>query len=97
MIEQLRRATPFIHFGFGVLEIPDIDAGTVVDVWQDTIYNNAFYTVTVYAPDAVVLSAEVGHVQLQFPASGVTTIKIIIENTAGTLNLESNTLPLGVK
>jgi len=97
MIEQLRRAAPFIHFGFGVVEIPDIDADSIIDVWQDTIYNNAFYTVSVYAPDAVVLSAELGRIRLQFPTSGVTTIKIIIENTAGTLNLESNMLPLGVK
>jgi len=97
MIAQLRRAAPFIHFGFGVIEIPDIDADSVIDIWQDTIYNNAFYNITVYAPTATVLLAELGHVQLQFPTSGVTTIKIIIENLDSTISLESNMLPLGVK
>jgi len=97
MIEQLRRAAPFIHFGFGVIEIPGIDAGSRIDIWQDTIYNNSFYTISVYAPGATVLLAELGHVQLQFATSGDKSIKLTIENLDKTISLESNILPLGIK
>jgi len=97
MIEQFRKEPPFLHFGFGLLQTPDIDTGVPVDIWQDTVYNPALYTIGVTAPGATIIQSSLGHIRLQFATSGIKSISVTIENTDKTISLESNSLSLGVK
>ena len=78
MIAQLRKAKPFIHFGFNR---QTLTAGVAQDVvvWQDTLYNKEEYDLNfmiVDTTDAEIMYKDFNKIILRFGNTGSKTIMI---------------------
>jgi hypothetical protein len=94
MIVEIRKAKPFIHFGFNRQTLTSEVSQDVV-VWQDTLYNNKEYDLNfmiVNTTDAEIMYKDFNKIILRFTTTG--SKSIIIQN--GIEKMQSNKLNINI-
>lgn len=93
MITDIRKAPPFIHFGYGKIKT-SLPHGQPFRIYLESIYNNG-YDVIVSAPvAAVVLKISDSEFQITLPAAGSFQLSLVVSDKDKTISIESNLLSI---
>jgi hypothetical protein len=91
MIKEIRQQKPFIHFGFNKQSI-EVNINDIVTVWQDTIYVDNFYDISITSLGGIVLNLGRNKSQLKFDSSGTYYIEFNVSDRDKNFNNTSNKL-----
>lgn len=96
MIQEIKRITPFIHFGFNRTEVT-VQGGESIQLWLQTLYNLEFYFMNL---TAAVPKVKRSNYQWTLTPVVAGTYEIYMtvatKNPGKTVEVESNTIILTV-